>query len=164
MTDQKINQLTAFLRRTTADLLAAEKKLAALKERLEQPIAVVGMACRLPGGAVTPEDYWRVLSEGRDAVGPFPPRWDVDALYDPDPEAVGKSVTREGGFLDDIDQFDAGFFGIPPKEAAAVEQSGVLCIQQMLLGASWSSKKASCIPEVALKLNVENEKKLKMNK
>ena len=99
----------------TADLLKAEKKLEALEQSKAEPIAILGVGCRLPGSSVTPEAYWQLLSEGRDAVGAFPKRWDEAAIYDPDPEAVGKSMTREGGFLEDVDLFDAGFFGIPPQ-------------------------------------------------
>ncbi|MFC9955681.1 SDR family NAD(P)-dependent oxidoreductase, partial [Streptomyces prasinus] len=77
----------------------------------EEPIAVVSMACRLPGGVGTPEDYWRLLVSGSDAVGGFPSRWAGLDLYDPDPEAAGKSYAREGGFLEDIEGFDAEFFG-----------------------------------------------------
>src|SRR3546814_10536162 len=85
------------------------------------PIAIVASACRLPG-AGTPEAYWRLLVDGVDAVGAMPEtRWDVDAFYDPDPAAPGRMATRWGGYLDQVDGFDAAFFGMSPREA--VERS-----------------------------------------
>src|SRR5688500_17247959 len=78
-----------------------------------EPIAIVGMACRTPGGAQDPAAYWKLLAEGRDVVGEVPAdRWDVDAYYDPDPTKLGKARTKAGGFLDDIDLFEPGFFGM----------------------------------------------------
>ena len=86
------------------------------------PIAIVGIGCRLPGGVRRPADYWRLLSEGRDAVRKAPAdRWDADALYDADMSAPGRSVTREGGFIDDIDRFDADYFDILGREAEQMD-------------------------------------------
>lgn len=118
-------------------LLAAQ-----LKQEQEQsararnePIAIVGMACRFPGGVTTPDEYWQLLSEGRDAVVEVPrDRWDLDAYYDPSPEAPGKMSTRFGGFLKEVDTFDAAFFGISPREAVNMDPQ-----QRMLLEVAWEA-------------------------
>jgi len=104
-----------LLRQAFAELDAAAVLASPPSVSSDEPIAIVAMACRTPGGVVEPEGYWALLDEGRDAIGPFPERWDTAALYDPDPDVPGKSYTREGGFLGDVDHFDAGFFGISPR-------------------------------------------------
>ncbi|MFB1483785.1 SDR family NAD(P)-dependent oxidoreductase [Corallococcus sp. RDP092CA] len=110
------------------------EKLEANARARSEPIAIVGMGCRFPG-ADDPESFWRLLHQGREAVGPIPAdRWDVDAYFDPDPERPGKMYTRSGSFLKDVDQFDPLFFGISPREAASLDPQ-----QRLLLEVCWEA-------------------------
>ena len=116
-------------------LLADElnDRVAQLEAARHEPIAIVGIGCRLPGGVDSAGAYWQLLQEGRDAITEVPPeRWDVDAWYDPDPDAVGKMSTRFGGFVGAVDGFDAAFFGISPREAQSMDPQ-----QRLLLEVSW---------------------------
>ena len=117
-------------------LLTIRSLRAKIKTATEaEAIALVGIGCRFPGGADSPERFWDLLRNGVDAVSPVPAnRWDRDALYDPDPDALGKMVVREGGFLEDIETFDAAFFGISPREAMRLDPQ-----QRLMLEVSWEA-------------------------
>ncbi len=120
----------AGTKKTKPELVPARRRAAH-----DEDIAIISMACRLPGGVTTPEEYWELLERGVEGIVDVPKdRWDADALYDPDPEARGKSYCRRGGFVTPVDMFDAPFFGISPREARALDP-----LQRMMLETAWEA-------------------------
>ncbi|MEH1016984.1 SDR family NAD(P)-dependent oxidoreductase [Micromonospora sp. CPCC 206060] len=134
-----------------SELFGGDEPVAALRVSAvadDEPIAIVGMACRFPGGVSSPEQLWHLVNQGADAVTPFPTDrgWDLEAIYHPDPAHPGTSVTRHGGFLHRAADFDPGFFGISPREAAAMDPQ-----HRLLLESSWEAVEAAGIDPVSLR-------------
>ena len=119
-----------LLQESLAAIERLQARLDASERARQEPIAILGAGCRYPGGVETPEDLWRLVHGGVDAVSEVPAdRWDADAYYDPDPKAPGKMITRRGGFLGPVDGFDALFFGISPREAATMDPQQRLLLE-----------------------------------
>ena len=141
MTETKPNPPVAPLdyavlfKRSLAAIDELETKLATTQRQQHEAIAIVGMACRFPGDASTPQAFWSLLRDGVDAVTEVPlERWDVSSYFDPNPDAVGKTYSRWGAFVDNVDRFDAAFFGISPREAISLDPQ-----QRLLLEVTWEA-------------------------
>jgi len=132
------------LRRAARAIESLKTRLVEVESAKTEPIALIGIGCRFPGGVEGPDDFWRLLDAGREAIGEVPPdRWDIDAVYHPDKDAPGKMYSRAGHFLDRIDQFDPQFFSISPREAANLDPQ-----QRLLLEVAWEAlENAGLAPE-----------------
>jgi acyl transferase domain-containing protein/NADPH:quinone reductase-like Zn-dependent oxidoreductase/NADP-dependent 3-hydroxy acid dehydrogenase YdfG/acyl carrier protein len=141
------NKLREYLKRAIADARDLRERLRRTEDRVREPIAVTGMACRFPGQVTSPEDLWRVVADGVDAIGPFPGDrgWPLEALYE-EAGGVSSSVTLEGGFLGDPAGFDAEFFGISPREAQTMDPQ-----QRLLLEVSWEAVERAGIDPTSLR-------------
>jgi len=142
----------AMTRYLLTGVLALEERVAAVQSPAaeapasSEPIAIVGIGCRYPGGVTDPASFWALQRDGRSAIREVPPeRWSVDALYDPNPDARGKMATRHGGFLDGVDMFEPEFFGISPREAPSIDPQ-----HRLLLEVSWEALEHAAIPPESL--------------
>jgi polyketide synthase 7 len=142
------DKLREYLRRVTVELHETRGRLREVNEREQEPIAIVGIGCRYPGGADSADELWRITATGADTVSPFPADrgWDLAALYSPDPDQPGTSYAREGAFLHEAAEFDAGFFGISPREALTMDPQ-----QRLLLEVAWETFEDAWIGPMSLR-------------